>query len=273
MVNDDWVNDLKPSGMGGAESIAQERLRSQIPVSELSLHVLGSEFLERQERILNLLEHDKLFSKTTQANLSRPQRYQLGLARAKKLRRLADQYNWSDDDYETGKYLTDDVSPYALHTSMFRQTLREQTSDSQRDYWLARHKSWEIIGAYAQTEMSHGSNVRGIELQAKWDQATKEFILHSPTLTSSKWWPGSLGLTANHSIVVAQLLLPDSNEKDGYKSYGPHPFVVQIRDMETHKPFDGIVIGDIGPKYGYAPMDNGYMLFNNFRCAILFRLF
>jgi acyl-CoA oxidase len=48
-------------------------------------------------------------------------------------------------------------------------------------------------------------------------------------------------------------------------SHGPHPFMVQIRDFKTHKPFDGIIIGDIGPKYGYMSMDNGYMLFNNFR--------
>jgi hypothetical protein len=28
---------------------------------------------------------------------------------------------------------------------------------------------------------------------------------------------------------------------------------------------DGIVIGDIGPKYGYPSMENGYMLFNHLR--------
>lgn len=48
-------------------------------------------------------------------------------------------------------------------------------------------------------------------------------------------------------------------------SHGPHPFMVQIRDMKTHQPLDGIIIGDIGPKYGYMSMDNGYMLFNNVR--------
>lgn len=111
--------------------------------------------------------------------------------------------------------------------------------------------------------MGHGSNVRGLELEARWDPKTKEFILNSPTLTASKWWPGSLGRTANHAIVVAQLMLPDGKSK--YKSYGPHPFVVQIRDMSTHKPLLGIAAGDIGPKYGYTSMDNGYMLFNNFR--------
>lgn len=35
--------------------------------------------------------------------------------------------------------------------------------------------------------------------------------------------------------------------------------------MKTHQPLDGIVIGDIGPKYGYATVDNAYMLFDNFR--------
>ena len=111
--------------------------------------------------------------------------------------------------------------------------------------------------------MGHGSNVRGLELEARWDPKSKEFILHSPTLTASKWWPGSLGRTANHAIVVAQLLLPDS--KGEFKSHGPHPFVVQIRDLATHKPLPGIVAGDIGPKYGYTSMDNGYMLFDQFR--------
>ena len=72
-----------------------------------------------------------------------------------------------------------------------------------------------------------------------------------------------MGRTANHAIVVAQLLLPENNDPSApYKSYGPHPFIVQIRDMKTHKPLGGIVVGDIGPKYGYAPMDNGYMLFD-----------
>ena len=40
---------------------------------------------------------------------------------------------------------------------------------------------------------------------------------------------------------------------------------MQIRDEKTHQPLSGIVVGDIGPKYGYASMDNGYMLFDHFR--------
>ena len=46
------------------------------------------------------------------------------------------------------------------------------------------------------------------------------------------------------------------------KPYGPHPFVVQIRDLKTHQPLENIHIGDIGPKFGYNTMDNGFLLFN-----------
>jgi len=32
------------------------------------------------------------------------------------------------------------------------------------------------------------------------------------------------------------------------KDYGPHPFVIQLRDLETHQPLPGVELGDIGPK-------------------------
>ena len=46
------------------------------------------------------------------------------------------------------------------------------------------------------------------------------------------------------------------------KPHGPHPFVVQIRDLKTHQPLENIHIGDIGPKFGFNTMDNGFVLFN-----------
>jgi acyl-CoA oxidase len=107
--------------------------------------------------------------------------------------------------------------------------------------------------------------VKGIELEAKWDPKTKEFILHSPTLTSSKWWNGALGKIATHSIIVAQLLLPKPSVPTEYVNHGPHQFIVQVRDLKTNKPLEGIAVGDIGAKYGYPGMDNAYCLFNHFR--------
>jgi acyl-CoA oxidase len=118
--------------------------------------------------------------------------------------------------------------------------------------------NYEIIGCYAQTELGHGSNVRGLETTATWNSNDKTFTIHSPSLTASKWWIGTLGRTANHAIVMAQLIVNGEN-------HGPHPFVMQIRDMKTHQPLEGIHIGDVGPKVGYNTMDNGFMLFNNYK--------
>ncbi|KAL4951772.1 hypothetical protein BDW69DRAFT_201250 [Aspergillus filifer] len=268
----DFTDTLRPSEPSGPSLIANERSQSSIAVNALSQHLLSHDgFLERQSKILPIVSKHPLLQKAQQANLSRPQRFKLALARAKLLRRLADEHAWSQEEHDMAEYLVDDVSPYMLHMGMFITTIREQASDEQRKEWLPRIEKWKIIGAYAQTELGHGSNVRGLELEARYDPEGREFVLHSPTLTASKWWNGTLGRTANHAVVVAQLLLPDDKgEKGGdgelkYVSHGPHPFIVQVRDMKSHQPLDGIVIGDIGPKYGYATMDNAYMLFNHFR--------
>ena len=270
----DFTDHLKPLYDGQA-TLAAERNRSAVNVQELSRHLLSRDgFLERQNRIVKILERERLFSKRQQMNLSRPERYYLGLARAKKLRRMVYQHKWDQEDHRMAEYLVDEMSPYHLHMGMFATTVREQADAAQRAYWMPQIESWDIIGAYAQTEQGHGSNVRGLELQARWDPRAKEFELHSPTLTASKWWNGALGRTATHAIVVAQLLLPQiqtpsidaaDDTEPRYVSHGPHPFVVQIRDKDTHRPLPGIVVGDIGPKYGYTSMDNGYMLFDHFR--------
>lgn len=261
----DFTDKLQPAEPQGPRILAQERAGSSIDVRQLAEHLLSrNDFLNRQNKILSILESIPIFSKKNQLNMARPDRYHLALARAKTLRRLSLKHGWDRDDYIMADYLVDEMGPYALHATMFATSIREQGNDEQKAYWLPKVENWEIIGCYGQTELGHGSNVKGIECQAKWNHQTKEFIIHSPTITASKWWNGALGRTANHVIVVAQLLLPDFKTGE-YKSYGPHQFIFQIRDMETNKPLDGIVIGDIGPKYGYPGMDNGYMLFNNFK--------
>lgn len=41
-----------------------------------------------------------------------------------------------------------------------------------------------------QTELGHGTFIRGLETEAHYDPSREEFVLTSPTLTSFKWWPG-----------------------------------------------------------------------------------
>jgi len=261
----DFSAELKPADPQGPDVLAQERAGSDVNVEQLAQHLLHrGDFLQRQSKILDVIEKRPYFCKKNQLNLARPDRYHLGLARAKELRRLALEHDWDMDDYKMADYLTDEMAPYALQTVMFATSIREQCNEEQLKYWLPKVENWEIIGCYGQTELGHGSNVRGIECEARWNPETKDFTIHSPTLTASKWWNGSLGRTANHAIVVAQLMLPDKNTGK-FKSHGPHQFIVQIRDMKTNKPLEGIVIGDIGPKYGYTAMDNGYMLFKNLK--------
>lgn len=40
---------------------------------------------------------------------------------------------------------------------------------------------------------------------------------------------------------------------------------MQLRDTQTHEPLPGVECGDIGPKFGYASKDNGYLILKNVR--------
>lgn len=147
----DFTDKLQPASPTGPSILRNEREQSNVPVTELTKHLLSkNNFLERQARILPILKNDPLFSKKKQLNLSRPERYHLGLARAKKLRRLADELGWDHDDQEMATYLCDDVSPYMVHVAMFITTIREQGSDEQKAFWMPKVTSWEVIGCYAQ---------------------------------------------------------------------------------------------------------------------------
>lgn len=157
-----------------------------------------------------------------------------------------------------GSAILGDGNPLTLHYVMFIPALMGQGTIEQQAYWLSRAWSCSIIGTYAQTELGHGTFIRGLETTATYDPNTKEFVLNSPSLTSYKWWPGGLGHTANYAIVVAQLYSQG-------KCRGIHPFIVQLRDEETHKPLPGIKIGEIGTKLGMNGSNNGFLGFENVR--------
>ena len=76
--------------------------------------------------------------------------------------------------------------------------------------------------------------------------------MNSPSVTLFKWWPGGLGNTANYAVVMAQL-------ETGGVDRGVHPFLVQIRDEDTHHPLPGVIVGEIGPKITMNSNDNGFL--------------
>lgn len=91
---------------------------------------------------------------------------------------------------------------------MFIPALMSQASPEQQAKWLPMAQKLEIIGTYAQTELGHGTFVRGLETTATYDPETEHFIIHSPTLTSTKWWPGGV---PSHCLIVPQSV-PASNQ-------------------------------------------------------------
>ncbi|KAM3069909.1 hypothetical protein ACMFMG_010618 [Clarireedia jacksonii] len=149
-------------------------------------------------------------------------------------------------------------NPLGLHALLFVPFIRNQATTEQCETWIPQCESGEIIGCYAQTELGHGTFVRGIETTATLDEMTDEFIIHSPTFSSSKYWPGALGFTATHAIVMARLI---SKAQD----HGVHAFMVQIRSPDSHKPSPGVELGDIGLKMAYNGTDNGYARFDQVR--------
>lgn len=68
--------------------------------------------------------------------------------------------------------------------------IRQQGTDEQYEKFGKRAENFEITGAYAQTELGHGTFLRGLETRADFDRKTDEFVLNTPTITSYKWWPG-----------------------------------------------------------------------------------
>lgn len=253
--NPDWVKALKPSGAQGHELLQAERDQSNLNTKQISEFLFTKDQLEQKRRILAILQKEDVFDKSPNYYSGRIERIERALARAKRLRQLKTKYGWTQEDSTAANGLISEPGPYNLHEVMFVVTIRDQGTPEQHEKFLKKAEDYEYIGCYAQTELGHGSNVRGLETTATWLPEEKCFVLHSPHLTASKWWIGGLGLTANHAIVMAQLII-------GGKSYGPHPFVVQIRDLKTHQPLENIHIGDIGPKFGYNTMDNGFLLFN-----------
>jgi len=148
--------------------------------------------------------------------------------------------------------------PLSLHYTMVIPMLMNNADDEQVEWWLQKAMNREFVGTYAQTEMGHGTNLKKLETTATYDPKTEQFVLNSPTVTSTKWWPGNLGKSSNFIMVMAQLWTQG-------KCHGAYPFMVQIRDFNTHEPLNGVTVGDIGPKYGTGSNDNGFLRLSNVR--------
>lgn len=55
---------------------------------------------------------------------------------------------------------------------------------------LSRLSLQLLTASDPQTELAHGSNVAGLETTATFDERTDEFVIHTPSVSATKWWIG-----------------------------------------------------------------------------------
>ncbi|KAJ3568100.1 hypothetical protein NP233_g5937 [Leucocoprinus birnbaumii] len=238
---------------------ARHNASVDVPLIRDFLHNGRSEW-EKRRNVVHILSSDPVFDKSQRNFLSRTELYTRGLALTNRIYELQNTHKWSQQEAALAINTLDDNLPIGLHNVAFQPVLMSQGSpEIIRDFGpLIANRG--ILGCYLQTELGHGTNVSRLETTATYIPETKEFEIHSPSLTSSKWWIGALGRTATHGVVQAKLIL-------GGNDYGPHLFFVQLRSMDNHKVLPGITVGDIGPKSmgGFAATDNGFARFDHVR--------
>lgn len=107
---------------------------------------------------------------------------------------------------------------------MFMRSLQQFCNEEQYKHWVPLARNLNVVGCYAQTELGHGSNVSGLETTATYDIKTDEFVIHTPSITATKFWPGEMGQFSNYALVMARLIIPD--EDGDTNDYGVAPFLV-----------------------------------------------
>ncbi|ESQ52191.1 hypothetical protein EUTSA_v10016360mg [Eutrema salsugineum] len=248
--------------MEGVDHLADERKKAEFDVDDMKIVWAGSRHaFEVSNRISRLVASDPVFKKSNRAVMSRKELFKNTLRKSAHAWKMINELRLSDEESIRFRSFMDQPGFMDLHWGMFVPAIKGQGTEEQKQKWLPLAYKLQIIGCYAQTELGHGSNVQGLETTATFDPHTDQFIIHSPTQTSSKWWPGGLGKVSTHAVVYARLI---TNGKD----HGIHGFIVQLRSLDDHSPLPGITVGDIGVKFGngaYNSMDNGFLMFDQFR--------
>ncbi|KAM0934278.1 putative acyl-CoA oxidase, acyl-CoA dehydrogenase/oxidase and middle domain superfamily [Dioscorea sansibarensis] len=248
--------------MEGVDHLEHERRKAQFDVEAMKIVWAGSKHdLELSDRMARLVASDPVFEKDKRQRIDRKELFNNTLRKAAYAWKRINELRLTEEEASKLRQFVDEPSYVDLHWGMFVPVIKAQGTDEQHKKWLTLAYKMQIIGCYAQTELGHGSNVQGLETTATFDPKSDEFVIHSPTLTSSKWWPGGLGKASTHAVVFARLIT------DG-QDYGVHGFIVQLRNLEDHLPLPGITVGDIGTKFGngaYNSMDNGVLRFDHVR--------
>ncbi|KND04432.1 uncharacterized protein SPPG_00161 [Spizellomyces punctatus DAOM BR117] len=234
------------------EDLAAARATSTFDVSKMTDIVHGPRRAKTLRFLTDLAKNDHILRKDDRPYLGRTERFYRSMQIQKRYIELRNQYGFDVEELMYFRWIYDEYAFTDLHELMFLPTLRAQASAEQLAKWMPEAENFKWIGCYAQTELGHGSNVKELETRAVLDLQTDEWVLDTPTITSSKFWIGALGRMATHAILMAQLVIKG-------QSFGIHPFLLPLRSLKDHTVLPGITIMDIGPKIGANSQDNGFM--------------
>ncbi|MGN7978315.1 acyl-CoA dehydrogenase family protein [Microbacterium sp. 22195] len=123
--------------------------------------------------------------------------------------------------------------------------------------WLPGIMDLSIPGAFAMTEIGHGSDVAAVGTTATYDPDTEEFVINTPFRAATKEYLGNAALHGIAATVFAQLITNGVN-------HGVHCFYVPLRG-EDGNDLPGIGREDDGLKGGLNGIDNGRLSFDHVR--------
>ncbi|MGQ7311253.1 acyl-CoA dehydrogenase family protein [Microbacterium arabinogalactanolyticum] len=123
--------------------------------------------------------------------------------------------------------------------------------------WLPGIMDLSIPGAFAMTEIGHGSDVAAVGTTATYDPQTEEFVINTPFRAATKEYLGNAALHGIAATVFAQLITNGVN-------HGVHCFYVPLRG-EDGEDLPGIGREDDGLKGGLNGIDNGRLSFDHVR--------
>ncbi len=136
---------------------------------------------------------------------------------------------------------------------LFGSAVMHLGTKEHHDKWLPGIMSLEIPGAFAMTEIGHGSDVASIGTTATYDVETEEFVIHTPFRAAWKDYLGNAGVHGKAATLFAQLITNGVN-------HGVHCFYVPIRNDEGDF-LPGVGGEDDGIKGGLNGIDNGKLHF------------
>ncbi|MEO6826055.1 MAG: acyl-CoA dehydrogenase [Microbacteriaceae bacterium] len=117
--------------------------------------------------------------------------------------------------------------------------------------------SLEVPGAFAMTEIGHGSDVASIATTATYDPQAREFVINTPFRAAWKEYNGNAAIDGKAAVVFAQLITGNVN-------HGVHALYVPLRG-DDGATLPGVSAEDDGLKGGLNGIDNGRLRFDQVR--------